>query len=387
MLGMLKNDSKTKKRILFVIPEYSHGGTNKSLENLISFLDKTEYSISVFSLYEDGGDYYKDVFKPYIIKKSRLYYWFHDNVITRKFMGLYNIKTKRSIFTWLYKREANLIQSKYHFDTIVAYQEGSATSFVSYVNEPINKIAWYHCPYVRFNKVNKSKALKLYSQFNSIACVSNCFVELFSEQFPTLRNKVYCIYNTLNSDLITKMGNESISEVLFNHNYFNIISVGRFAKQKQFEKIPLIAKRIKELTNRPFKWYIIASGDACKEKTLINIQKNNVEKDVILLGSKDNPYPYFKSADLYVCTSDSESFSYTIFESKVLHTPVLSNNFPVAYEVLDEKCGWVCSIEEMSSLISDLIDDKDGIYSKVKKSIDRYEYDNKSIVEKIEKLI
>lgn len=387
MLGMLKNDSKTKKRILFVIPEYSHGGTNKSLENLISFLDKTEYSISVFSLYEDGGDYYKDVFKPYIIKKSRLYYWIHDNVITRKFMGLYNIKTKRSIFTWLYKREANIIQSKYHFDTIVAYQEGSATSFVSYVNEPINKIAWYHCPYVRFNKVNKSKALKLYSQFNSIACVSNCFVELYSEQFPTLRNKVHCIYNTLNSDLITKMGSESISGDLFNHDYFNIVSVGRFAKQKQFEKIPLIAKRIKELTNRPFKWYIIASGDACKEKTLINIQKYNVEKDVILLGSKDNPYPYFKSADLYVCTSDSESFSYTIFESKILHTPVVSNSFPVAYEVLEKSCGWVCSLDEMPALIANLINDYDGIYSKVKKSIDSYEYDNKSIVEKIEKLI
>jgi glycosyltransferase involved in cell wall biosynthesis len=379
--------SMTKLKILFVIPEYSHGGTNKSLENLLSLLDKDIYEINIYSLFEDGGDYYKDVFKQYIIKKSRLYYWLHDNFVTRKFMGLYNRITKRNNFTWLYKREANIIQSKYHFDTIVAYQEGSATSFVSYVNEPINKVAWYHCPYVRFNKVNKSKALKLYSQFNSIACVSNCFVELFSEQFPTLRNKVYCIYNTLNCDLITKMGNESISGDLFNHDYFNIVSVGRFAKQKQFEKIPLIAKRIKELTNRPFKWYIIASGYACKAETVFNIGKYNVEKNVILLGPKDNPYPYFKSADLYVCTSDSESFSYTIFESKILHTPVLSNNFPVAYEVLDNDCGWVCPMDEMPSLLSDIINDNGGTYSQVKKSIKNYNYDNKNIIKIVESII
>ena len=57
-----------KKKVLFIIPEYSHGGTNKSLENLLSLIDKQKYEISVYSLYEDGGLYYKDVLKPYIIK-------------------------------------------------------------------------------------------------------------------------------------------------------------------------------------------------------------------------------------------------------------------------------------------------------------------------------
>ena len=44
-----------KKKILFVIPEYSHGGTNKSLESLLSAIDEKRYEISIFSLYEDGG--------------------------------------------------------------------------------------------------------------------------------------------------------------------------------------------------------------------------------------------------------------------------------------------------------------------------------------------
>jgi hypothetical protein len=50
------------KKILFVIPEYSHGGTNKSLDTLVAFLDKKEFCISICCLYEDGGDFYKKKF-------------------------------------------------------------------------------------------------------------------------------------------------------------------------------------------------------------------------------------------------------------------------------------------------------------------------------------
>ena len=102
------------KKILFVIPEYSLGGTNKSLENLLLFLNKEMYDISIFCLYEDGGDYYKKVFAPYILRKSKLYYWLHDNVYTRKIIGLYNKVTKRENFTILYKREVLHLEKKHN---------------------------------------------------------------------------------------------------------------------------------------------------------------------------------------------------------------------------------------------------------------------------------
>ena len=92
---MHNKTSYMKKRILFVIPEYSHGGTNKSLENLLALIDKNRYGISIFCLYEDGPNYYKKLFAPYILKKSRLYYLLHDNSFTRKFMVLYNKLTKK----------------------------------------------------------------------------------------------------------------------------------------------------------------------------------------------------------------------------------------------------------------------------------------------------
>ena len=152
-----------KKKILFVIPEYSHGGTNKSLESLLSAIDEKRYEISIFCLYEDGGVFYKNIFKPYIIAKSLLYVLAHDNVITRKVMGVAMKLFKNLSFNWLYRYEANRLQHKYKFDAVIAFQEGSATQFVSLINYPVNRIAWVHCDYAnRFAAIEKKSELSLY---------------------------------------------------------------------------------------------------------------------------------------------------------------------------------------------------------------------------------
>lgn len=376
-----------RKKILFVIPEYSHGGTNKSLENLLSFLDKNKYDINIFSLYEDGGNYYKNVFAPYIVKKSVLYYFLHDNVVSRKIMGLYNMITKKKNFSWLYKREANMLQSKYHYNTIIAYQEGTATTFVSYITGNVKKIAWVHCDYKDWAKSSQQKKDKLtYSSFTKVVCVSETAKESFCKVLPEYTYKSTTVYNTLDIERIKILSLQTISLPYPKNYYFNILSVGRLSKVKQFDIIPSIVNRMGKDNIKKIKWYIIGDGIE-KEKIKKEINKQNLENNIILLGSKDNPYPYFKSVNLYVCTSDSESFSYTIFESKILHTPVLSNNFPVAYEVIEKNCGWVCSLDRVHNLLTDMINDKDNIYSKVKKNIETYEYDNKRIIQQIEELL
>ncbi len=377
-----------KRKLLFVIPEYIHGGTNKSLENLLSLIDKEKYEISIFCLYEDGADYYKKLFAPYIFKKSKLYYWLHDNTFTRKFIGLYNKITKRDNFGFLYKREVNRIQKKYDLDAVIAYQEGLATVFASLFDVK-RKIAWFHSPYVkRYFKNNLNYYAHIYQKFDAIPCVSDVFVKMFQEAIPTVKNKVCCIYNTLNTNFILKSAETEEKDDNFKTDFFSIVSVGRFVPQKQFEMIPSIVHSIlQQGDGRPFRWYIIASGETCRQKTIDAINRYNLNNYIVLLGEKSNPYYYMKNSDLVVCTSDSESFSYVIAEGKIVHTPVVSNNFPVAYEVLDKNCGWIASIEEMPLLLHRLINNVDNEYSNVLESIKKYEYDNKSIMEKFYQLI
>lgn len=376
-----------RKKLLFVIPEYSHGGTNKSLENLLSLIDKTKYQISVYCLYEDGGDFYKKVFAPYVLKKSLFYYWAHDNIWTRKVMGLYNKLTKRDNFTWLYRREASLLQKKHNYDAVIAYQEGTATEFVSYFKGNVKKIAWIHCDYGAWSKgIRRKVDEEYYSNIDDIVCVSESAKKSFSSLFPEFHDRTRVVYNLMDVKALLQLSAlEKVYEHLENDT-FRIVSIGRLSGVKQFEKIPGIVNEMKMSVHRPFRWYIFGSG--VSETTIKEeIEKFGVQDQVMLLGPKDNPYPYMKKASLVACTSSSESFSYVIAEAKILHTPVLSNDFPVAYEVVDNQTGWIVNIKDMPQLLTRIINNENGEYDKKKASVLKYEYSNREILQRIDELL
>ena len=173
---------------------------------------------------------------------------------------------------------------------------------------------------------------------------------------------------------------------LFEKDFFSIVSIGRLCEQKCFHLIPKMAAEIRAAAGNCFRWYIVGEG-ADRKRIEEEVRKHDVGDCVVLLGAKDNPYPFLREADLYVCTSESESFSYTIAESKILHTPVLSNNFPVAYEVLDDSTGWVMPNDGMPEMIIRLIHDENKCYSRVKESIASYVYDNQAILDKLYNMI
>ena len=375
-----------KKKLLFVIPEYSIGGTNTSLKNLLSFIDKNKYEISIYSLYEDGTDFFKNEFHPYIIKKSLLYHLAHDNKLTRKVMGLLMKLSQKVNFNWLYRYEANRIQRESEFDSVIAYQEGAASEFVSAIIMPVRKLSWMHgCYNEGVGRSSFFHDKKMYSKFDTIVCVSKASKESFLKVFPEFLNRCTFVYNLLDAEYILQKSQEP-QEVSFDRECFNIVSVGRFCKMKNFGHIPHWAAGIKKRTSKPFCWYVIGDGEDFIH-TMRDIEKYRVGNCVKLLGSKDNPYPYLSNADLHVCSSDFESFSYTIAESKLLHTPVLCNDFAVANEVVDANNGIIENKSSFVETISKLIDDCDGIYSNLKRNISDYKYRTDDIVAKLEKIL
>ena len=50
-----------------------------------------------------------------------------------------------------------------------------------------------------------------------------------------------------------------------------------------------------------------------------------------------NPYPYIKSADIYVQASRFEGFGMTIGEAKILNKPIVSTDFEVVYDQLTDR--------------------------------------------------
>lgn len=372
------------KKVLFVVPNLLHGGSNKCLENIIGLIDKDSLDVNVISyeLINENLPYFT-IFQNYLVRMPFLYTFASKYTVIRK--ALNAIKNYLHIDLWqaIYKQSACQLQKKYNFDVVVGFQESYATHFASYF--PCKKVAWVHCDYDDYKvRSNNLDELKWYKNIDKIVCVSQYTKEVFAKSYESLRSRTISIYNPLDSASIIK--NSKLFDVPEFKSAFNIVSIGRFAAVKQFHFIPNVVKKIVESNSQlDFCWYIIGDGDNyLMEETRKKIREYNLQDKVVLLGAKNNPYPYIAKAQLLVSTSYSEACPYVVNEGKILHTPIVCNNYPTAIEMIEQgKTGYVISLDTMHELLIDLMEDKNGYYSTVVDSLKNYAYDNSVIIKQI----
>lgn len=373
-----------KKNILFILSGYHHGGTNKSLQNMLSLLDNDLYNFYLFTTNKD--DFYKNVFKKYNIIEcpTFLFNYCNSSILFFRLLRLINKLCFNKIYDLLIYRVVKGIENKYILDKVVAFEEGNPKYIAKFFI--CKKIAWIHCDYKLYNKIfapNLKKEYKDYSKFDNIICVSKVATNSFKSFFPQLSHKVDYIYNLLDVVAIQKL---SKSDIEFkNINCFKIVSIGRLVPVKQFEIIPHIVSEILKINNKiQFKWYIIGDGEQpTKEKILYEIKKYKVENFIFCLGSKDNPYPYIKNSQLLVSTSFSESCPYVINESIILGIPVVVSNFESAFELVKRENGIISAVKDMPALLFKIISNTNGMYDDMKDKASSVTYDNSHIINKL----
>lgn len=386
------------KHILFVITNFRHGGTNKSLENLLSLIDVKRYKVDVFAMEHFGP--YKEMFPNCNILPEDKWIsalishwgdtkgWTKVRSLVVKFWRNITINFKYNLTEFVYKNAIERLIKNKDYDTVVAYSEGVPTRFISYMYHD-NKIAWIHCDYSSYMKLNNQPdETEIYDSYKSIVCVSEFTKKVFTKIMSNSEYKVFAIHNIVNAAEIKKLSNEAIYEKKFVRRDFNIISVGRIDLVKQFDLIPNLVKSLKN-KGINFIWYLIGPkgyGDA-QSKFEISVKENNINDCFIWLGEKDNPYAYISKSDLLVVTSKSEACPYVLNEAKILGVPVLTTDYGSVYEFIDNGLnGIITSIEDMTEEIERLIIDK-KLYSSIRRNLKYFEYDNSVILEKFYSLI
>ena len=376
-------------RILIVVPGLHNGGTITSLKNLLPKLDPKSFQIDVFPINYVGSNYeaisqYANIVgfanhKKNSSKKSQIKLAFLCIIrIVKKLFCLLGI----DLSPMMYKRVVGSLQ-KNNYDLVIAFQEGQATLLVSLFNN-VKKIAWVRCDYSRIviNAKIRKKSEKVYRGIDTIICVS-CFTrDVFVKIHPNCCNKIIALHNIISDDVIIQKSKERIEkDNSFSSYGFTIVSVGRLDPVKRFEKIPSIASYIKS-KGLSFRWFIIGDGSD-KEIISHSIIKNDVEDSVVLLGNRNNPYPYISKADLLVCTSFSEACPNVINEAKILGTPVVSTNFGSSYEFIDNGInGIITPIDSIALEIVKLMTDH-MLYDKIKRNIVSFKYDNKKLLSQL----
>lgn len=385
------------KKIFVVIPAFRHGGTNKSLQNLLSLIDRKGLQVEVFCLDHTGA--YRNMLPNCVIlpEVAYLHYCFgqagdmkgwrkqicRGMKIVKKLLSACGVDMNRILFDRSIRQVVGDLNA---YDAIVAYAEGITSKLVSGTSHR-NKIAFIHCEYSSYLNLNGIPAeAAVYNRFDHIVSVSMAATSNFVHALPQYESKALTIYNCVDNEMVKRCA------VSFNPQYdetlFNIVSVGRIDPVKRFSEIPAVAEVLKA-ANVKFRWYIVGGSRSRKEWDALNgnIKRHRVEREIVLLGERDNPYPYIAHSDLLVCLSSSESFNYTVNEAKVLGVPCISADYPCAKEfITDGFNGYVCSVGSMPQKITSLMTDRD-LYHRMKQNCAGFVYDNSPGIALLENII
>lgn len=361
------------KRILFCIPDFKQGGIPRCLQSLLMNIDATKYSIDLMCL-SQKGPYKGEIPNCQILKEDYIVsqLMVHTKKIKNWFLCIpaLFLKVLRILGMKFFKKDLLFLRLQQlgkkcgEYDVAIAYAEGFPTKVVEKVKAR-KKLVWIHNDYA-FEDGSEGGKFTDFDKFDVICCVSKATENSFNNAYPQLIEKTCHLYNVVNFEYIQKMA--AYTEELtpeFNTELFTIISVGRVCAVKAFYTIPKIAASLKKRGVK-FYWYILGGGPE-DEVNIVREQiiKEDVTNEVILLGEKNNPYPYIKKSNLYVLTSVHESYPTVLNEAQVLNVPIVANSIPSAYEMLSDGGAIICPYEEMAGEIERLIADKD-LYATLK---------------------
>lgn len=373
------------KKILFGITSLTIGGAERVLVDLSNKLQENkDFEISIFTIYSKG-DFEKSLNNN--IKIISLYDKSYNELtkMQKILIPLRILLCKKNI----YKKHI-----KGDYDIEIAFLEGPITRLFSVKNKRTKKIAWIHNDMsLVFGKGIKAKIKrkidrKTYSKYHTLVFVSQDNKNKFEEIYPDLRNKELervhkrVIHNYIDKNLVIKKSEENV-DIKFNNKELNFVTVCRLVKQKALERLIDVHKK---LINDKYNHKIFVIGDGpLKKKLEEKIKNEGLEETFILLGQKENPYPYIKAANYFCLLSYFEGYGMVVEEAKILNKKILITDTAAREVIKDYKNSSIFENSEKGIYL--------GLKEIIQKSnlqnekIEPIEYDNEKIINKVIKVL
>lgn len=297
-------------KILFCIDTLGSGGAERIMLNVINGLQRNPtYEIDIFLLLRTG------VYLEALSENVHLY-----SFLNRPRKGL-RLFIRLLPAKWLHRL---LIRKEY--DVEIAFLEGGSTKIVAGCpNKKTRKYAWVHSDVKKHNWANRyyiteRQNRKCYASFDKVIAVSTEVKNAVEQRFHC---KAYFLHNCLDNHQIKKLAEESV-ENIFRKDRFNLVTVGSLQPIKGIERLIEVHECLKQCGLQVCH-YILGTGEL-EEEIRKKIQGKNLEDRMILKGFVQNPYPYIKNADLYVCSSYAEGYNSAVCEAVLLGTPVVTTD-------------------------------------------------------------
>lgn len=397
-----------KPRIFINMHYMEIGGAERALLGLLNAIDTDKVDIDLF-INQHTGEFMKLIPKKInLLPEIKAYSAIECSIKEALKKRQFKIAFARLVAKYKYKKYLKSIQdiqipiegsaTHYVADEVIKYLPslyhlGEYDLAISFLDPPHiiqdkvkaqKKIEWIHTDF-SYVSINYNVEFPRWSKNDYIASISPDITEQFLKSFPTLRDKIIEIENILSPSFVRQQAKLFVP-VEMQEDSLKICTIGRFCHAKNFENIPYIAQILKK-KGLIFKWYIIGFGNT--SETIENINKTSTNDCVILLGKKENPYPYIDNCDIYVQPSRYEGKSVTVREAQILCKPVVITNYPTAKsQVQNEFDGIICDMDNNSvaDAIFNLAKDENK-QATISEYLSSHDYGNESEINKIYKLI
>ncbi|MEH6949606.1 glycosyltransferase [Bacillus sp. JJ634] len=363
-----------KKNLLFVMNNLNCGGAEKALISLLETIDYSLFNVDLLLFKHEGlflgkipkkvnlldePDGYRYFDMPFKIASANCLVKGRFDIVLSRIRASYIFKTEKNRAICEQRVWKSIAQSTKSldktYDVAIGYLEKNPVYFCIDKVKAKVKIGFIHNDYDKLGMDPKIDN-KYFNHLDFIVTVSEECANVLKERFPIFSHKVKVMHNIISPAIVQKMAEEPIQ---IERQKTKLISVGRLNYQKGFEMAIQACKNLVE-SGYDIVWYVIGEGEE-RDKLEKMIEGNNLQERFILLGMKENPYPYVREADLYVQPSRFEGKSIAVDEAKILRKPIVVTNFTTAKDQIHHKeNGWIADMNSHSIAdgIKLLIDDE-----------------------------
>ncbi len=228
------------------------------------------------------------------------------------------------------------------FDVEIAFFPGRPTkALLGSKNKHSKKILWVHTDYKKTQSYkacfsDMSEVITANGFYDKVICCSESALKSYKEIIGRSRD-VFAVPNIVDDEFIKKAAQQPCEVA---HRRFTFICVSRLSEEKGIMRL---LKATKHLLDSGCSFDVWIVGDGNQRSEIEAYIADNALNNVLLLGLQQNPYPYMKSADCYICPSYFEGFGLSLYEAAALGKVIISTDVCGAKELIgDNKFGIVC---------------------------------------------
>lgn len=316
-----------QRRILIFNDCFFMGGTEILLVNLLNHLaEKKDCRVTL--LLPNPSD--KNVLLSRVSDKVEVRYLF-----PKEQTGLKRLLYKNLLifFPDLYIRLVKFQEKEY--DQIVCFKD--CFHSIMFSRMKLFKVLWIqNQPFVRdytshsvrewigytLNRFQIARMTRSFDLYDKVVCVSDSskdgYINIYHQ--GKQQKELNVLYNALDLSDIVKKAEEPIE--YRDVEGLKFVVVIRLSYEKTVDRVILAVERLQA---EGYKLNVTILGDGMEFDNLQELIKNkDLQQSIFMLGRVNNPFPYVKDADWFLCPSSRESFALTLLESITLGTPVIT---------------------------------------------------------------